>query len=37
LGLTGVTLLYIFQFIGIEQTTASTAAVLINTNVIFVL
>ncbi len=36
LGLTGVTLLYIFQFIGIEQTTASTAAVLINTNVIFV-
>jgi len=36
LGLTGVTFLYIFQFIGIEYTTASTAAVLINTNVIFV-
>jgi len=36
LGLTGVTFLYIFQFIGIEQTTASTAAVLINTNVIFI-
>ena len=36
LGLTGVTLLYIFQFIGIEYTNASTAAVLINTNVIFI-
>lgn len=36
LGLTGVTLLYIFQYFGIERTTASTAAVLINTNVIFI-
>lgn len=36
LGLTGVTLLYIFQFIGIAYTTASTAAVLINTNIIFI-
>ena len=36
LGLTGVTLLYIFQFIGIEYTTASTSAVLINTNIIFI-
>jgi len=36
LGLTGVTLLYIFQYFGIEYTTASTAAVLINTNVIFI-
>ncbi|MFO7677889.1 MAG: DMT family transporter [Thermoplasmatota archaeon] len=36
LGLTGVTLLYIFQFTGIALTTASTAAVLINTNVIFI-
>jgi len=36
LGLTGVTLLYIFQFIGIAYTTASTSAVLINTNVIFI-
>jgi len=36
LGLTGVTFLYIFQFIGIEYTTASTSAVLINTNVIFI-
>ena len=36
LGLTGVTLLYIFQFKGIELTTASTSAVLINTNVIFI-
>jgi drug/metabolite transporter (DMT)-like permease len=36
LGLTGVTLLYIFQFIGISFTTASTSAVLINTNVIFI-
>lgn len=36
LGLTGVTLLYIFQFTGIDYTTASTAAVLINTNIIFI-
>lgn len=36
LGLTGVTLLYIFQFLGIAFTTASTAAVLINTNVLFI-
>jgi len=36
LGLTGVTLLYIFQFIGIYLTTPSTGAVLINTNVIFI-
>ena len=36
LGLTGVTLLYLFQFIGIDFTNASTAAVLINTNVIFI-
>ena len=36
LGLTGVTLLYVFQFIGIEYTTASTSAVLINTNVVFI-
>ncbi len=36
LGLTGVTLLYLFQFIGIDITNASTAAVLINTNVIFI-
>jgi len=36
LGLTGVTLLYIFQYYGVERTTASTAAVLIDTNVIFI-
>ena len=36
LGLTGVTLLYIFQFVGINYTNASTSAVLINTNVIFI-
>ena len=36
LGLTGVILLYIFQFVGISYTTASTAAALINTNVIFI-
>jgi drug/metabolite transporter (DMT)-like permease len=36
LGLTGVTLLYVLQFIGIEYTTASTSAVLINMNVIFI-
>lgn len=37
LGLTGVTLLYLFQFVGIDLTNASTSAVLINTNVIFIL
>lgn len=37
LGLTGVTLLYLFQFIGIEYTTASTSSVLISTNVVFIL
>jgi drug/metabolite transporter (DMT)-like permease len=36
LGLTGVTLLYLFQFIGIHFTNAPTASVLINTNVIFI-
>lgn len=36
LGLTGVTLLYLFQFIGIDFTNAPTASVLINTNVIFI-
>jgi drug/metabolite transporter (DMT)-like permease len=36
LGLTGVTLLYLFQFVGIDLTNASTASVLINTNVIFI-
>jgi drug/metabolite transporter (DMT)-like permease len=36
LGLTGVTLLYLFQFIGIDYTNAPTASVLINTNVIFI-
>jgi len=36
LGLTGVTFLYLFQFIGIDYTNAPTAAVLINTNVIFI-
>ena len=36
LGLTGVTFLYIFQFIGIEYTTASTSSVLISANVIFI-
>jgi drug/metabolite transporter (DMT)-like permease len=36
LGLTGVTLLYLFQYFGIFYTTASTSAVLINTNVIFI-
>jgi len=36
LALTGVTLLYIFQFTGIKYTTASTSAVLINTNVMFI-
>jgi len=37
LGLSGVTLLYIFQFNGIERTTPATSAVLINTNIIFIL
>jgi drug/metabolite transporter (DMT)-like permease len=36
LGLTGVTLLYLFQFFGIYYTNAPTASVLINTNVIFI-
>jgi len=36
LGLTGVTLLYLFQFIGITDTNAPTASVLINMNVIFI-
>jgi len=36
LGLTGVTLLYLFQFFGIHFTNAPTASVLINTNVIFI-
>jgi drug/metabolite transporter (DMT)-like permease len=36
LGLTGVTFLYIFQFMGISLTTAATAGVLINTNVLFI-
>jgi drug/metabolite transporter (DMT)-like permease len=36
LGLTGVTFLYVFQFLGITLTTAATAGVLINTNVIFI-
>lgn len=36
LALTGVALLYLFQFTGIKYTTASTSAVLINTNVIFI-
>ncbi len=36
LGLTGVTFLYLFQFVGIRLTNASTASVLINTNVIFI-
>ncbi|MFH1101231.1 MAG: DMT family transporter [Methanobacteriota archaeon] len=36
LGLSGVTFLYVFQFVGIQYTTASTSAVLINTNVIFI-
>jgi drug/metabolite transporter (DMT)-like permease len=35
-GLTGVTLLYLFQFLGIHYTNAPTASVLINTNVIFI-
>jgi len=37
LGLTGVTLIYILQYMGVDLTNASTAGVLINTNVIFIL
>ena len=36
LGLSGVTFLYLTQFTGIHYTNASTASVLINTNVIFI-
>ena len=36
LGFTGVTFLYIFQYIGIKFTTSSTSAVLISTNMIFI-
>ena len=36
LSLTGVTLLYIIQFTGIDYTTAINSALLINTNVIFI-
>ena len=36
LALTGVTFLYLFQFVGIDYTNAPTASVLINTNVIFI-
>ena len=36
LGLTGVTLLYVLQFVGISLTSAATAGVLINTNVVFI-
>jgi drug/metabolite transporter (DMT)-like permease len=36
LGLTGVTFLYLFQFLGIHFTNAPAASVLINTNVIFI-
>lgn len=36
LGATGATLLYFFQYIGITYTNASTSAVLININVIFI-
>ena len=36
LGLTGVTFLYLFQFLGIHFTNAPIASVLINTNVIFI-
>lgn len=36
LGLTGVTFLYLFQFVGIALTNASTGSVLINTNVLFI-
>jgi len=36
LGLTGVTLLYLLQYTGIYYTNASSASILINTNVIFI-
>ena len=36
LGLSGVTFLYIFQYIGIDYTTSATSAVLISTNVLFI-
>lgn len=36
LALTGVTFLYLFQFIGIALTNASTGSILINTNVLFI-
>lgn len=36
LGLSGVTFLYIFQYIGIDYTTPATSAVLISTNVVFI-
>ena len=36
LGVTGVTVLYIFQYFGVANTNASTSGVLINTNVIFI-
>lgn len=36
LSLTGVTVLYVFQFFGVAYTTAATASVLINTNVLFI-
>ena len=36
LALTGVTLMYILQYVGIKNTTAVNAAILINTNVIFI-
>jgi len=36
LGLTGVTLLYVFQYIGIAYTNASTSSVLTETDVLFI-
>jgi len=36
LGLSGVTFLYVFQYLGVSYTNASTSSVLINTNVIFI-
>jgi drug/metabolite transporter (DMT)-like permease len=36
LGLTGVTFIYIFQFIGVSLTTPATASAIINTNVILI-
>ncbi len=36
LALSGVTLLYMFQFTGVSLTSASTGGVLINTNVLFI-